>query len=191
VIRKLWMCVVVLGLSAATAFSAAEILNPSFETDFGNRDDTNVWGDFGDAWGETYQVVAGTRNYVKKARTGDRVLLINVPPGTWDGIWQQLPWSENAPFKLTAYYHIKGGDLSGNCATFIKVEFYDGNDKLIGEKEGDMHRLDTKGNWRETTLEGTTPAGTQAIRCILIAGKNAGGETLIDRIFWDDISISD
>lgn len=170
---------------------AVELVNGGFEIDFGQREDKNVWGDFGDAWGETYQVKAGEREYVRKARSGDRVLLINVPPGSWNGAWQQLPWEENALFRMTGYYLIKGGDLPGNCATFMKVEFYDGNDGFIGMKEGERRREDTRGRWMEDTLAGKTPPGTAYIRFILIAGDNAGNENLLDRVFWDDVEVSE
>ena len=184
--------VLVFGLVAAVTWvQAAEVLNGGFEINFGAREDGNMWGDLGEAWGEAYQVTAGKRDYVRKARTGDRVLLINVPPATWNGAWQQIPWEENAPFELTGYYLIKGGDLPPSCSTFIKAEFYDGNDQMLGMAEGERRREDTKGRWVKESLKGTTPPGTSAVRFILIAGDNAGGEPLVDRIFWDDVDVSD
>jgi hypothetical protein len=172
---------------AATGF-AGKLANSSFETDFGQRANQNVWGDFGDAWGEAYQVTAGTGNYLKKARTDSRILLINVPPGSWDGAWQQIPWGEKSPFTVEGFYQIRGGDLPTNCVTFLKVEFYDGNDAVLGSAGGDRFRSDTRGQWLRTTLSGETPEGTAAIRFVVIAGDNAGGEPILDRIYWDDIN---
>jgi hypothetical protein len=172
-------------LLAVPAF-AGKFVNGGFETDFGSRENMNVWGEYGDAWGEAYQVNAGQGNHPKKARTGERVLLINVPPNSWDGTWQQLPWAENAPFSWEASYLIQGGNLPESCATFMKAEFYDGNDNLLEVKEGDRHRADTRGQWVHDSMRGTTPAGTAAIRFILIAGNNTESATIADRIYWDD-----
>jgi len=36
-------------------------------------------------------------------------------------------------------------------------------------------------------MHGTTPAGTAAIRFIVIGGGNAGGQAVTDRIYWDDV----
>ncbi len=189
--KKQWVVpVVVCALAAVTAW-AGKVANGSFETDFGQREQLNVWGDHGDAWGEAYQVNAGKGNYAKKARTGDRVLLINVPPATWNGAWQQIPWDSEAPFAWEAYYLIKGGDLPEKCATFMKVEFYDGNDASLGVLEGERRQKDTGGQWKQDMLTGTTPAGTASIRFILIAGDNMGGAPVVDRIFWDDVDTTD
>ncbi len=187
--KKILLCTVSVAafVMAATGF-AGKLANASFETDFGLRADQSVWGDFGDAWGEAYQVTAGTAHYLKRARTDSRVLLLNVPPGSWDGAWQQIPWDEKLPFTLEGFYHIRGGDLPTNCATFLKVEFYNGNDEVLGSAEGDRVRSDTRGQWLRTTLSGETPAGTAAIRFVVIAGDNAGGAPILDRIYWDDIN---
>ena len=173
-------------LAVASIGIAGKLGNASFETDFGPRANLNVWGDYGDAWGEAYQVKAGQGSYVKRALTGDRVVLINVPPASWNGIWQQIPWGEKKPFAWEAYYQIKGGDLPDNCSTFMKVEFYDGNDTQLGVAEGERRKADTKGQWVSDSLKGETPAGTAAIRFILIAGGNEGGSNILDRIYWDD-----
>jgi hypothetical protein len=173
-------------LAAATTGFSGKLSNTSFETDFGPRANMNVWGDFGDSWGEAYQVNAGHEKYVEKALTGARVLLINVPPASWNGVWQQVPWGEKKPFAWKAYYQIKGGDLPDNCSTFMKVEFYDGNDAMLGSAEGEHRKADTKGHWVSDTLKGETPAGTAALRFILIAGGNEGGANILDRIYWDD-----
>ena len=172
--------------AAATAGFSGKLANTSFETDFGPRANLNVWGEYGDSWGEAYQVNAGQGNYVKEARTADRVLLINVPPASWNGIWQQVPWEEKTPFAWRAHYLIKGGDLPDNCSTFMKVEFYDGHDIQLGSAVGEMRRTDTKGVWVRDSMKGVTPVGTAAIRFILIAGGNEGGEGILDRIYWDD-----
>lgn len=178
-------------LMAATAVYGAMLKNTSFETDFGSRDDQAAWGDFGDVWGEAYQVAAGTGNYVKKANTGDRVLLINVPGGTWNGAWQQIPWDGGKPFIFSGYYLIQGGSLPENCPTFLKVEFYDGDDKVVGELEGPRLRADTGKKWEQAVLTGTPPKGTRAIRFVVIAGDNAGNDPVENRIFWDDVDVKE
>ena len=171
---------------AAPAVRAGQLSNASFEIDFGPRETMNMWGDLGEAWGEAYQVNAGKETAPAKAYSGTRVLLINVPPNSWNGIWQQLPWEANKPFAWKARYLIKGGDLPESCPTFMKLEFYDGNDTFIGVLEGDRHRTDTHGQWESDSMKGVTPEGTAAIRFILIGGNNTDGAAIIDRIFWDD-----
>ena len=171
---------------AAPGVRAGQLANAGFEIDFGSRETMNMWGDLGEAWGEAYQVNAGKKTTPAKARSGNRMLLINVPPNSWNGIWQQVPWEANKPFSWKAHYLIKGGDLPESCPTFMKVEFYDGNDTFIGVMEGDRHRTDTRGQWEADSMEGVTPEGTAAIRFILIGGNNTDGAGIIDRIFWDD-----
>lgn len=173
-------------LAAAATGIAGKLINTSFETDFGPRANLNVWGEYGDVWGEAYQVNAGQGNYVKEARTDDRVLLINVPPASWNGIWQQIPWEEKKPFAWQAHYLIKGGNLPDNCSTFMKVEFYDGGDAPLGGVEGEHRKADTNGRWVNDSLKGETPSGTAAVRFILIAGNNEGGSNILNRIYWDD-----
>lgn len=173
-------------LVATTTGIAGKLGNTSFETDFGSRANLNVWGDYGDAWGEAYQVNAGQENYVKRAHAGDRVFLINVPPASWNGVWQQIPWEENKLFAWEAYYQIKGGDLPDNCSTFMKVEFYDAGDVQLSSAEGEHRKAGTKGQWVRDLLKGETPPGTAAIRFILIAGSNEGGSNILNRIYWDD-----
>ena len=190
--KRVQLCagVVTAFVVAGTAW-AGKIANPSFEMDFGQRASQNVWGDFGDAWGEAYQVSAGTANHLEKARTGVRMLLLNVPPASWDGAWQQIPWTENTPFSFGGWYLIRGGALPENCATLIKTEFYDSMDKQIGVKEGERQRADTHGQWMHVTLTGQTPAGTAAIRFVVIAGDNANGSNIVDRIYWDDVDTTE
>ena len=184
--RFLALVVGVLLVAAIPSAFGGKLENPSFETDFGARANMNVWGEFGDSWGEAYQVNAGEGDYVQRALTGDRVLLINVPPASWNGVWQQIPWEEKKPFSWEAYYFIDGGDLPDNCSTFMKVEFYDGNDTQLGVMEGEHRKADTKGRWVSDSMKGVTPAGTTAIRFILIAGGNDGGANILNRIYWDD-----
>ena len=184
--RSLPVLVCGLLLAAASASMAGKLENPSFEKDFGSCENMNVWGSHGFAWGEAFQVYAGQDDHAKTALTGDRILMINVPPGSWNGAWQQVPWAEKAPFAWEAYCLIKGGDLPYNCSTFMKVEFYDGNDTQLGVVEGGRRRADTKGRWVSDSLRGETPPGTVAIRFILIAGSNEDGSNIVDRIFWDD-----
>ncbi|MFH0953805.1 MAG: hypothetical protein V1873_05710 [Verrucomicrobiota bacterium] len=177
---------VVAFVGVATVVLAGKMVNASFETDFGSREELNMWGEHGDVWGEAYQVLAGKDKPITKARTGTRVLLINVPPDTWNGAWQQVSWPANAPFVVQAYYLIQGGDLPPDCATFMKAEFYDGSDGMISYIEGERRREQTSGQWVRDTLKGTTPDGTASIRIILIAGSNKGGTNLVNRIYWDD-----
>lgn len=68
----------------------------------------------------------------------------------------------------------------------MKVEFYDGRDVQLGSAVGEMRRTDTKGVWVRDSMKGVTPVGTAAIRFILIAGGNEGGEGVLNRIYWDD-----
>jgi hypothetical protein len=184
-------CVLCLCALLTTVAMADKLQNAGFEFEFGLREDSNMWGDYGDVFGEAYQVIAGRANYVKKAHAGDRVLLINVPPGTWNGAWQQIPIEGNQPYYFKGFYLIKDGDLPPSCATFLKVEFYDGSDQLIESLEGDKLRMDTKGKWVQAVVNGQTPAGTQSARFVVIAGDNAGNEALVDRIFWDDVDVTD
>ena len=173
-------------LSFAGVAFAGKLENSSVEIDFGDRASLSMWGGYGEAWGEAYQVNAGRANYVERALTGERFLLINVPPASWNGVWQQVSWGEKQPYLWEAFYQIKGGDLPDNCSTFMKVEFYDGHDIQLGSAVGEMRRTDTKGVWVRDSMKGVTPVGTAAIRFILIAGGNEGGEGILDRIYWDD-----
>ena len=171
---------------AACAAWAGQLLNAGFETDFGQREQMNVWGEYGDRWGEAYQVDVGGQ-HIAKAKAGHRVLVINIPPNSWNGVWQQLPWKENAAFAWVGSYLIRGGDLPKDGVTFLKVEFYDAGDALLGMVEGDRHLSDTKGKWVRDTMQGTTPPGTAAIRFIVIGGGNAEGPAVTDRIYWDEV----
>lgn len=173
-------------LAGAAAVFAGRIQNGSFEIDFSQSEGLTAWGDHGHVWGQAYQVEAGPEKEIRKARNGTRVLLLNVPPDSWDGAWQQIPWAENAAFAWQAYYLIQDGDLETNCATFMKVEFYDANDGVISFLEGERRREATSGRWVRDSMKGTTPTNTAAIRFILIAGPNEGGTGLVNRIFWDD-----
>lgn len=174
-------------IAVAVPVLGGQLANTSFEVDFGTHENQNVWGDFGDVLGQAYQVRAGAGGYIKKARTGDRVLLINVPMDSWNGVWQQAPWEPNTPFRFVGHHLIEDGDLPENCATFLKVEFRDGQGELLGSAEGDKYRTDTRGRWVFSLLEGVTPARTAAIRFVIIAGSNPADEGLVDRIYWDDV----
>jgi len=177
---------VALFVASSVAGLAGKLANGGFEQDLGSRDQLNVWGDYGDIWGGGQRVAAGPGQPVKKAHGGERLLLINIAPDSWNGAWQQIKWDEKRPFAWSAYYLIKG-DLPTNCSTFMKIEFYDANDAQIGSVDGDRHRADTRGQWIQDSMKGQTPAGAAAIRFILIAGDNTGGATNIEnRIFWDD-----
>ena len=182
--------VVVVGVYFAYAVMAwsGKLKNASFEENFGPSESQSAWGDFGDIFGEARQVYDG-KDPVPLAHSGRRVLAIDVPPNTWNGIWQQLSYGEGASYTMVGYCQIRGGDLPPGCATFLKVEFYDGNDQLIEYVEGEHLKKDTKGNWVKTVLNGKTPPGTRAIRFVVIAGDNAGNEKVSSRIFWDDVDV--
>ncbi len=164
--------------------------NSSFEEEFGPREDLNMWGDMGETFGETYQVSVDAKNRPETARTGKRVLLINVPQNTWNGLWQQVPWEPDMSYVFKAYYLIRDRDLEGSTATFMKVEFYDALDNKIGEERGRPRAARTKGTWLLDSLRGTTPPNTASIRCVLIAGNNPGGPMVMDQLFWDNASLT-
>jgi hypothetical protein len=176
---------------AATAGTASELLNPSFEVEFGSREDLNMWGDYGEAFGECYQVYADGETHPDEAPDGDRALLINVPFNSWNGIWQQIPWEAGKRFVFSARYLVRGGDLEGNTATFLKVEFYDMNDAKISEQLGNRRTKDTRGNWLPDSLQGVAPPGTASMRFIIIGGSNPDGAEIANRIYWDDAQLTE
>ena len=181
---------VVAYLSFTTGVASAGVLgNPGFELDFGPREDLNMWGDYGETFGETYQVPIGKDNRPGKTREGKRVLIINVPQNTWNGIWQQVPWAEKNSYNLKGFYQIRGSDLPLNCHTSLKVEFYDGRDNKIGEKAGSLRTESTRGRWIADALRGVTPEGTESIKCVIIAGHCPDGPPVVDQIFWDDVDL--
>lgn len=175
-------------LAIVWAVPGSLLQNASFEQDFGSLENQNVWGEYGEIFGEVYQVYDGDEQ-IPAAHSGRRVLLIDVPPGTWNGIWQQIPMGEEAPYTMVGYCQIRGGDLPPGCATFLKVEFYDGNDQLIEYVEGEHLKKDSKGAWVKTVLNGKTPPGTRSVRFVVIAGDNAGNDKVSSRIFWDDVDV--
>lgn len=181
-----WCLAGLLCVAFAGVLRAGDILNAGFETEFGSAEDQNVWGDFGEAFGEAYIVDEGNENGPKKAHKGSRALLINVPADSWNGVWQQIPWDEKMPFTWTAWCMITGGELAPGTATFMKAEFMDGLDQRIGEALGESYTQDTGGKWVKSTIKGVTPPSTRAIRFVLIAGSNPEGEPVMHRIFWDD-----
>lgn len=174
-----------LGLVAAACADAAPLGNPGFEIEFGLHEHQNVWGDLGVSFGETYQVYAGTDAHPRKAQEGSRVLLINAMPYQWNGIWQQIPWAENAPFRWHAYYQIQGGDLPKDVSTFMKAEFYDAAGNHLSAVEGPRRHRDTKGKWVRDEQSGVTPPGTASLRFVLIAGDGSEGKMIVNRIYWD------
>ena len=183
--------VVVAAMSFAVSAWGGMLQNSSFEIDLGYRDSLNVWGDHGDSFGDAFRVKAGKDNDLSSARTGEHVIVLNVQPSSWNGIWQQIPWKENTPFRISGSYQIRGGDLGPNWGTFLKVEFFDGNDQQIKIVEGQRHTADTGGKWILDSVEGTTPPGTMSVRFVIIAGNNVGGQPVINRIFWDDVDASE
>lgn len=170
-------------------FSAAQLDNPGFEIDFGLREHGNMWGAQGEVFGEAYQVFAGADSHPRKAKGGSRMLLINVLPSSWNGIWQQFPWAEKAPFAWKAHVLIQGSDLPVEVSTFMKVEFHDAQGQFLSAVEGVHHREDTRGAWQLDTLRGVTPPGTATIRFVLIAGDAGDGKLYTNRIYWDDASL--
>lgn len=174
-------------LASAVVSWAGKLRNPSFEEDLQLGQGQQVWGEHGEIFGEARQVYDGKDNILPSARTGHRAIQIDVPPSTWNGIWQQVPMGEGASYMMVGYCQIRGGDLPSGCATFLKVEFFDGNDQLIDYVEGEHLSKDTKGAWMKSVLSGKTPPGTRSVRFVLIAGDNTGNEKVTNRIFWDDV----
>ncbi len=189
--KQILFFVGVMLIGGAGVLQAGDFVNPGFEIEFGSLEEQNVWGDFGESFGEAYQVYAGKENGPDKAHGGSRALLINVPQNSWDGVWQQLPWEENTPFSWSAYYLIKGGNLPVGTATFMKLEFMDGLDRKIDEVAGEQHAQDTGGQWLKDTMTGVTPEGTRSIRFILIGGHSSEEESMLNRIYWDDSDTDD
>ncbi len=175
-------------LLSALGLQAASLKNGGFEIDFGTRGEGSMWGDMGEAWGEAWQVEGKTEGH-PKARMGSRLLLLNVPPNSWNGAWQQIPWKENQSFWVEGYCWIQGGDLPGDCATFLKVEFFDGLDQKLGEAESEHRMLDTKKSWVRNELKGKTPPKTAALRVVVVAGSNPDGQPLLNRIYWDEVEV--
>jgi hypothetical protein len=187
---KTGLCLVVAVVSFAVSAVGGLLQNSSFEIDLGMREALNVWGDHSDSFGDAFQVVAGKGNDLRSARTGTRVMVLNAQPASWNGVWQQASWKENTPFRLSGSYQIRG-DLGSNWGTFLKVEFYDGNDQLIKSQEGPKRHEDTGGKWVLDVLEGTAPPGTMSVRFVIVAGDNGGGKPVVNRIFWDDVDASE
>ena len=168
---------------------AATFENPGFEIDFGLREHANMWGARGEAFGEAYQVYAGAKPHPDKAAEGRRVLLINLLPNSWNGIWQELPWAANAPFAWSARVLVQGGDLPVEACTFMKVEFFDAAANQISTMEGEPQRADTRGQWKTVSLKGVTPPNTASLRFVLIAGDASNGKLYSNRIYWDDVRV--
>ncbi len=182
--------IVVLFLSIAPLSAlCGDLDNSGFETEFGSREDLNMWGELGESFGEAYPVRTQNSPIMPKAHDGERVLLINILQDSWSGTWQQLPWSANKTFTLRGYYQITGGDLEPDTSTFLKVEYYDGNDHQIGEETGMARRKDTHNKWVADVLRGIAPEGTESLRCVIIGGSNPKGSAITNRIFWDDVDL--
>ena len=175
-------------LSPATS-TAQQLKNSSFETDFGSKEDENMWGDHGIAFGEAYVANADTEGHPKRAHSGDRMLLINAPSGTWNGVWQEVNWGSEVSYAWEAYYRIEHPSLPHECETFMKVEFYDFSGSPIGESEGSRHQEQTHNRWVLDSMRGITPKGTAQIRFVLLAGPNNEDQGVINRIYWDDARI--
>jgi hypothetical protein len=186
IVRTLSHTLLIAGVAGSAAAAALE--NPGFEIDFGLRESANVWGARSEAFGEAYQVNAGTDRHPRTAHGGKRVLLINILPNSWNGVWQQIPWGENAAYAWRAHYLIQGGDLPAEASSFMKVEFYDAQDNLLSTVEGERRRQDTGGQWKSDSMQGVTPPGTATVRFVLIAGDAGDGQLYTNRIYWDDAS---
>ncbi len=185
--RLVGLGVVGMVFGALAGFALPRFENADFESDFGSADSGSVWGEFGRPWGGAALVTVAGGAALEHAHSGVRALKVDVPPGSWNGIWQQVPWGAQQPFTVAGWYLIKGGDLPGNCAAFLKVEFMDGQDNRLGEKSGERLARDTGGQWVKSALSGVTPPGTEALRFVIVVGDNAGGQPIVDRIFWDDV----
>lgn len=173
--------------ATATVACADRIKNSSFEGDFESKDDIYHWGNYGELFGNVAQVEAGGEVHPAKAKAGGRMIVIDVPANSWNGIWQQVDGRPNQPFVWKASCFIKG-DLPDSVATFLKVEFFDEAGEHIAAVEGEWFRNDTKGQWVESTVKGSTPAGTKEVRFVIIAGDNSEGAEVKNRIYWDDAS---
>lgn len=187
---KVTKMMVLLALTFGVVAWAGKLKNPTFEEDFDSMEGSAVWGDYGEIFGEARQIYDGKDQILPSARTGHRVLQIDVPPGTWNGIWQQLPLGEQKHYVMKGHCLIRG-DLPVSCATFLKVEFYDENDEQIEYVEGEHFANGTGGAWKSTALSGKTPPRTKSVRFVVIAGDNAGGEKVANQIFWDDVDVTD
>lgn len=173
--------------SGTGAAEAGRIRNGSFEQAFELQDDGVIrWGEHGEAFGETGRVAEGDPGHPAKAKAGKRFIVIDTPPASWNGVYQEFDARAKQPFLWKASYQIVG-DLPEGVATFLKVEFYTADD-YIASLEGEFITADTKGRWVETSVKGTTPPGTKKVRFVIIAGENLDGAEVKNRIYWDDAS---
>jgi len=169
-------------LAASSVALAGKLENSNFEKPFSD----NHWGSNGEVFGGCARVKAGDDDQPVKAADGQHCVVIDVAAKSWNGLWQNTGGGPKKSFTWKARYLIQGGNLPDSVATFLKVEFYDVYDQLISAIEGDWHRMDTKSLWVEDAVKGTTPDGTKTVRFVIIAGDNAEGADVKNRIYWDN-----
>ncbi|MFH0908963.1 MAG: hypothetical protein V1929_09390 [bacterium] len=181
----------VIGISVLAVSSAAlagKLENRNFEKEFEVINDVTHWGSEGEVFGSCRAVKAGDEGQPAKAADGERCVVIDVPTNSWSGLWQQTTTSPKRPYVWKARHLIQGGSLPDTVATFMKVEFFDDKDQFLSAAEGEWLRLDTKGQWIEKTMKGTTPDRTKKIRFVITAGDNAESAEVVNRIYWDSTS---
>ena len=184
--HKTALAVAVAFLAASSAALAGKLENGNFEKEFAVADEVVHWGQNGEAFGGCQRVKAGAEGQPVKASDGQHCVVIDIPANSWNGLWQQTSSGPGKAYTWKARYLIQGGNLPDSAATFMKVEFYDDMDQLISAVEGEWHRSDTKGQWQENSMKGTTPDGTKAVRFVIIAGDNSEGAEIKNRIYWDN-----
>lgn len=172
-------------LAASPDALAGKLENGNFEKEFAVVDEVVHWGPNGEVFGGCRRVKAGGEDQPAKASDGQHCVVIDVPASSWNGLWQQTG-AKGKSYLWKARHLIQGGDLPDSAATFMKVEFYDDMDQLISAVEGEWFRTDTKGQWQENSMKGTTPDGTKAVRFVIIAGDNSEGAEIKNRIYWDN-----
>jgi hypothetical protein len=173
-------------LAASSIAHAGRLENSGFEKEFEVVDEVLHWGPHGEVFGGSHRVTAGDEGQPAKASDGEHCVAIDIPGSSWNGLWQQISSGPEKAYVWKARHLIQGGNLPDSAASFLKVEFYDDADQLISSIEGEWHRSDTKGQWLENTMKGTTPAGTKEVRFVIIAGDNSEGAEIKNRIYWDN-----
>lgn len=115
---------------------------------------------------------------------GDGVMSQTVP-GVAGGMYSFSAWS-----KWEIGY--SGGLGDPSVDTFIRMEFLDGTNNVIGSPQtldlvtaGQMN----DGEWRQYSLNGTSPAGTQSVRVSVGATGMFDSLTNPQSAFFDDLSL--
>jgi hypothetical protein len=172
---------------AALSARADHIKNENFEQALEVEGDVTHWGEVGEVFGAVSQVAAGVADQPAKASAGRKMIVIDVPGSSWNGLWQEVDANGGKPYAWKANCLIVG-ELPESVSTFLKVEFYDQYGEQISAIEGEWLKKDTAGAWVESAMKGTTPAGTKKVRYVIIAGDNSGNAVVKNRIYWDNAS---